>query len=142
MPLNTRIETINLSPTDPERRRIDRQMRGLARRLAHYPESQAVAVLTEHVGQRQIEVDLRVQLGPLGSHLVSHQLAETADRAVHLAIEDVERQLERHNASLRREASYGVPSRRPPTWRQPGIPPLESTEPPSGSGDHRENPAS
>jgi hypothetical protein len=66
-----------------------------------------------------VAVDLRLELGPLGSHLISHQAAETADRAVRLAVEDVERQLERQLAVQRGEPSFGVPSRREPTSLRP-----------------------
>jgi hypothetical protein len=70
-----------------------------------------------------MEVDLRVQLGPLGAHLVSHQRAGTTAHAVRLAVEDVERQLERRHADQRGEASFGVPSRREPAALRPNAPP-------------------
>jgi hypothetical protein len=54
----------------------------------------------------------RVQLGPLGPTLASSQAAPTPDRAAHLAIQAIERQLERLVAGQRGEPSYGVPSRR------------------------------
>ena len=57
---------------------------------------------------------LRVQLGPLGPTLTSSQAASTPDRAAHLAIQAVERQLERLVAVQRGEPTYGVPSRRRP----------------------------
>jgi hypothetical protein len=46
-------------------------------------------------------------------------VAETADRAVHLAVRDVERQLERRHATQRGEPTYGVPSRRLPAELRP-----------------------
>ena len=44
----------------------------------------ATVVFKRHERQRQVEVALRVELGPLGEHLVSHQAAETAIHAVRL----------------------------------------------------------
>lgn len=60
-----------------------------------------------------------MKLSPLGSHLISHQGAETVDRAVRIAVEDVERQLEREHAMQRGEPSFGVPSRRLPSNLRP-----------------------
>jgi hypothetical protein len=85
-------------------------------------------MLTRHRDQRQVEVDLRVQLGTLGSHLISHQGAETVDRAVRLAVEDVERQLERQHAVQRGEPSFGVPSRRLPSTLRPANVPSSLAE--------------
>jgi ribosome-associated translation inhibitor RaiA len=99
--------------------RIEHHLNRLERRLVHHPEPSAMLVLTQHRSQRQIEVDLRIELGPLGSHLISHQGAETVDRAVRLAVEDVERQLERHHAQQSGEPTFGVPSRRLPRSLRP-----------------------
>jgi ribosome-associated translation inhibitor RaiA len=108
---------VSLSAADE--RRLQHQLDGLERRLVHHPEPTAVLVLTGHGRQRRVEAELRVQLGPLGGHLISHQQAETVDRAVHLAIADVERQLERQHAAQSGEPSFGVPSRRQPTALRP-----------------------
>jgi ribosome-associated translation inhibitor RaiA len=99
-------------PTEAEMKRIEHQVEGLARRVKHYPDPRLHAVLERHVQQRRVTAEFRLQLGPLGPSLMSHQAAETADRAAKLAIDDLERQLERHLARQRGEASYGVPSRR------------------------------
>jgi ribosome-associated translation inhibitor RaiA len=124
MALTTVFTLRDVSLNDAEKQRIERQLKRLERRLGHYPEPVAEVTLIEHVAARRFEVDLRVQLGPLGSHLISHQSAETVDRAVHLAVEDVERELERQIAKQRGEHSFGTPSRRRPTWQQPGITPI------------------
>lgn len=86
------------------------------------PEPKAVLVLTKHSAQRRVEADLRVQVGPLGSHLVSHQAAQTPDQAVHLAVTDIERQLDRQLATMRGDPSFGVPSRRLPKHLRPNPP--------------------
>jgi hypothetical protein len=46
---------------------------------------------TRHADQRRVAADLRIELGPLGHILVSHQAAETPDQATRLTVEDVER---------------------------------------------------
>lgn len=125
MTLDTTLRTHGITLTDAERRRIDHHLAVLDRRLQHRPSPTAILVLEEHRGRRQIEADLRVQLGPLGDHVVSHQSAETADRAVRLAVEDVERQLERKTAGQRGESTFGVPSRRLPTALRPAQGPYE-----------------
>lgn len=123
MALETIIRTSGVSLSSSDERRVQHRLDALERRLIHHPDPKASLMLTRHREQRQVEVDLRVELGPLGSHLISHQGAETVDRAVHLAIEDVERQLERKHAAQRGEPSFGVPSRRlPPSLRPANMP--------------------
>ncbi len=112
MALEKKVETRNMVLTAVDQRRIEHQLQLLEQRLTHYPEPMVTVMLTPHPAQRQTQVDLRVQLGPEGAHLISHQAAETVDRAVALAIDDVLRQQERHHSALLHEASYGVPSRR------------------------------
>lgn len=102
--------------------RIMRKVRSLDQRLAKFPTPLATLRLREQGQQRRIDVDLRVLLVPHGQHIVSHQSAETADHAVRLAVEDVERQLERHIDSLRGDATFGVPSRREPRSERPHAP--------------------
>jgi hypothetical protein len=123
MPLRTTLNLGDLTLTELEERRIRRQLEGLGRRLARHPQPSADIVLRPHPGQRQTRADMRVQLGSLGPHLVSHQLARTPDRAVRLAVDDIQRQLERRLAQQRGEPSYAVPSRRG------GVTPRGSTSP-------------
>jgi ribosome-associated translation inhibitor RaiA len=125
MTLETTLRTHGMTLTDAERQRIDHHLAALDRRLTHRPSPTAVLVLEEHRNRRQIEANLRVQVGPLGDHLVSHQTAETVDRAVRLAVEDVERQIERKVAGQRGEPTFGVPSRRLPTSLRPAQGPYE-----------------
>lgn len=130
MTLTTSLAThdVVLSPT--EQKRIRRYLGALERRLEHHPEPSATLMLKGHAAARRVTVDLRVQLGPLGEHLVSHQAAESATQAVRLAVEDIERQLDRRHASERGEPTYGVPSRRLPETLRPHPPgPVAPEEP-------------
>lgn len=129
MALTTRIMLHGLTLTSAEEGRILRLMDVLERRLGAAPEPLAELQLTHHAAQRRTEVDLRLLLNPLGRHLVSHQAAETPEHAVRLAVEDVERQLERLHASQSQEASYGVPSRREPRELRPNPPPPKGRQP-------------
>lgn len=122
MTVQTTIELGNTLLNQIEKDRLQRQLGALERRLAHYPESSIDATFEAHPAHRQVEVKLQVRLGRLGAHLISRRSAETADRAVHLAVEDVERQLERHLAGQRGESTYGVPSRRLPDRLRPHSP--------------------
>ena len=122
MTLEIKIQSHGLALDEAEERRLRELVEGLGRRLAHRPEPTAVLVLAQHGRQRQFQADLRVQLGPLGPTLVSHQAAETAEHTVRLAVADVERQLERRTAGQRGEPSYGVPSRRLPAQLRPHPP--------------------
>ncbi len=112
MGLTTRLNLRDLTLSSLDEQRIHRQIDSLGRRLVHYPDPVVDLTLLEYPSPRRYGADLRVQLGPLGTHLISHQAAETVDRAVHLAVRDVQRQLERHQAKQRGEPSFGTPSRR------------------------------
>jgi ribosome-associated translation inhibitor RaiA len=100
--MNTTLRTEQVTLSKLQEQRILHRLHALGRRLQHFPEPKAELVLRSRPTQRHIAADLRVQLGPLAAHLISHQQAETADHAARLAVEDVERQLERRLASLRR----------------------------------------
>lgn len=126
MALGITFETRDCPLGADEERHIRHHLEMLGQRLTHFPEPLATVVLKRHELQRRVEVALRVELGPLGEHLVSHQAAETATHAVRLAVEDVERQLERRLAKQRGEHTYGVPSRRLPKANRPH-PPKTST---------------
>lgn len=112
MALEIKLHRRRLSLTVVDEERIRHHLHTLERRLARYPDPLAEVTLTPHPMQRQMQVDLRVRLGPLGAHLISHQQAETVDHAVERAVDDVTRQLERHVAMQEGEPSFGVPSRR------------------------------
>jgi hypothetical protein len=122
MPLNIRVETrgFDLSPTDD--RRVEHGLRALERRLGKRPAPSAILVLTHFPARRVTEADLRVQLGPLGAHLIARETAETADHATRRAVEEIERQLERRVATQHGEPTFGVPSRRRPELSRPRRP--------------------
>ncbi len=119
MALHITLNTDGLALSEQEESDVRRRLQHLERRLAHHPEPAAVLALHHSRMQRRFQADLRIELGPLGAHLVSHQGAETLEHVVRLAVEDVERQLERLHAGQRGEASFGVPSRRPERKRVP-----------------------
>jgi ribosome-associated translation inhibitor RaiA len=120
MPLQTRIDARGIRLDETDQRRLQHHLDTLARRLARRPEPTAILALEPHPDQRRTCADLRLELGPGGPTLVSHQAAETIDHAVALAFDDISRQLERHAAGQRGEASFGVPSRREPERLRPG----------------------
>ena len=114
MAMVIRLQTHALTLTEQEEQRIRRQLAHLEQRLGRYPSPITTLVISAHEAERRITADLRVQLGHLGEHLVAHEDGETAANAARLAVEEVERQIERLHATLAGEATYGVPSRREP----------------------------
>ena len=115
-------------PLSPDQEaHITRQLQTLGHRIEHFPDPLADLRLERHEMQRRVTANLRLQLSPNGQHLISHQAAETADRAALLAIQDVERQLERELSDMRGEHTYGVPSRREPAELRPNPPDGKST---------------
>lgn len=119
MALNTEFRMRGLTLTSLEEERIDRQVRSLEKRIANFPDPRLEIAFDEQSNPRIVKVDLRLALGPLGGHLVSHQEGPSADVASKAAFNDVKRQLERRLANQRGEASYGVPSRRLPAEQRP-----------------------
>ncbi len=119
MALETTLKTVGFTLGEAERRGVEHQLEALERRLTNHPDPKAGLVLTKHAGQRRIEANFSVQVGPLGHHLISHQGAETAEHAVRLAVKDIERQLERRLATQRGDPTFGVPSRRLPRELRP-----------------------
>jgi ribosome-associated translation inhibitor RaiA len=103
-------QNVDLSTADEARLR--QRIAALERRLVHHPDPVAEIGLTQTEGPRRVEVDFRLRLGPMGAHLISHQTGPTLLRAVRLAVDDVERQLEREHSKQRGEPTFGVPSRR------------------------------
>ena len=114
MTLTTTLERHGVRLSAAQEQRVHRHLAALGRRLVHRPEPIAVLSFSGPNSQREITASLRVQLGPLGPTLTGTQTASTPDAAAHLAIQAVERQLERLVAGQRGEPSYGVPSRRRP----------------------------
>lgn len=128
MTLNSQLHHRNCPLSPDQEARITRQLEDLGHRLDRFPEPMADLRLELHREQRRVTADLRLQLGPSGQHLVSHQAAETADQAALLATTDIERQLERELSAMRREHTYGVPSRRLPGELRPNPPEGKSKE--------------
>jgi ribosome-associated translation inhibitor RaiA len=131
MSLSIQVDLQGLTLPGVDQRRMRSHLRSLERRLKNRPEPAAVLVLREHPDQRRVEADVRVQLGPLGPTLVSHQEAETPDLAIKRAVEDVERELERQVSEQHGDASFGVPSRREPRRLRPHPPVATVVEPES-----------
>jgi len=100
-------------------KRIQRHVAGLERRLVNFPTALISLTVRDRATERRHTVDLRVNLGVDGDVLVSHQSGDSAEHATRLAVEDVERQLERYVSGLRGEAAYGTPSRREPRDLRP-----------------------
>ena len=111
MALGKKAETRDMVLTEVDRRRIAHRLQLLEQRLTHYPEPLVTVRLTPHPTERQTQVDPRVRLGPEGADLISHHAAETIDRAVALAIDDVLCRQEHHHSALPHAASFGAPSR-------------------------------
>src|SRR5579884_3414117 len=135
MALETILKNGDVTLTVAERSRIERYLQALERRLAHHSDPKAIIFLKPFPAQQRVEADLTVQLGHLGQHLISHQFARTPDGAVRLAIDDVERQLERKLAKQGGDHTYGVPSRRrvrtlPETVEERGLTEPDSKPPP------------
>ncbi len=120
--MNASIETHGFTLDDVQNRHVRHQLNRLDRRLADRPEPAASLMLIGSAPRRQVDADLRLRLSLRGPTLVSHQTADTAEHAVRLAVEDVDRQLERKVESQRGSASYGVPSRRLPKSLRPQPP--------------------
>ncbi|HYP61299.1 MAG TPA: HPF/RaiA family ribosome-associated protein [Thermomicrobiales bacterium] len=112
-------------------KRIQRHVAGLERRLVNFPTALISLTVRDRATERRHTVDLRVNLGVDGDVLVSHQSGDSAEHATRLAVEDVERQLERYVSGLRGEAAYGTPSRREPRDLRPAsqVAELEEAEP-------------
>ena len=126
MPVELNTPKTQLSP-DSEKR-IRRHVAGLERRLVKFANPLITITIKDRVTERRHTADIRVQLGVDGVELVSHNDGESAEHATRLAIEDVERQLERYMSTLRGEATYGTPSRREPRDLRPGTHPAEESE--------------
>jgi ribosome-associated translation inhibitor RaiA len=129
MPMEVQLHHRGVSLTPLEEERIQRHLASLERRVAKFPDPRLELAIENQSAPRGVGVDLRLALGPLGGHLVSHQEGPAADVAVKAAVDDVKRQLERRLANQRGESTYGVPSRRLPADLRPNPPVSENGEP-------------
>ena len=119
MPMEVELHKRGISLTRLEEERIDRHMKSLEKRVEKFPDPRLELAIEDQASPRGVRVDLRLALGPLGGHLVSHQEGPGADVAVKAAVDDVKRQLERRLSNQRGEPTYGVPSRRLPSDLRP-----------------------
>lgn len=119
MALNTEFRMRGLTLSRLEEERIQRQVKSLEKRIEQFPDPRLEIAFDEQMSPHLVKVDMRLALGPLGGHIVSHQEGPSADTATKAAFADLKRQLERRLANQRGEASYGVPSRRLPAELRP-----------------------
>lgn len=119
MPLEIEVHRRGVSLTRLEEERIERHLRSLERRVDKFPNPRLELAIEDQATPRGVRVDLRLALGPLGGHLVSHQEGPSSDVAVKAAVDDAKRQLERRLSNQRGESTYGVPSRRLPADQRP-----------------------
>lgn len=98
-----------------EVRRIRRQVRSLAPRLAGWPDPKLNLTLAWDATYCRVDASLRLQLGHLGAHLIARDSAETADLVARVVVENIKRQLEKELAKRQGEPTFGVPSRREPS---------------------------
>ena len=119
MTLNTEYRMRGLTLSKLEEERIQRQVASFEKRIANFPDPRLELAFDEQTSPKTIKVDMRLALGPLGGHLVSHQEGPSADTATKSAFDDLKKQLERRLANQRGEATYGVPSRRLPADLRP-----------------------
>ena len=125
MPMEVQLHKRGITLTRLEEERIQRHTKSLEKRIEKFPDPRLELAIEDQAPPRGVRVDLRLALGPLGGHLISHQEGQAADVAVKAAINDVKRQLERRLSNQRGESSYGVPSRRFPSELRPN--PIGST---------------
>ncbi len=128
MPLEVQFHLNHYELGSEEEKQMRRHLERLEKRLQRFAEPKAIVTIKEFPSQRRITVDVRLEPAPHEREFVSHQAGEDAGQAVRLAVEDLERQLERWFAKLRGEPAYGVPSRREPEELRPHPPARESEE--------------
>lgn len=117
MPIELNTPKTHLSPESEHR--IQRHLDSLERRLAKFPTANVLVTIKDKSTERRFTVDILTALGVDGVELISHQSGESAEQAAKLAVEDIERQLERYVSTLKGEAAYGTPSRREPKDLRP-----------------------
>ena len=102
MAISLRTKVGGLTLNDLEARRIERHLQRLEPYLGTWPDP----VVTLHLAPRPdppgVTARIRARDGHLGGHLVSSVSGETADRAVHGALAQLLRQVERQSARPRR----------------------------------------
>jgi ribosome-associated translation inhibitor RaiA len=117
MPIELTTPKTHLSPETTKR--IQHHLDSLDRRLVKFANAATTVNVRERATERRFTADIRLAPGVDSVELVSHQSAETPEAASRLAVEDIERQLERFVATLRGEPAFGTPSRREPKVLRP-----------------------
>src|SRR5680860_1279724 len=95
VPMEVQLHKRGITLTRLEEERIQRHTKSLEKRIEKFPDPRLELAIEDQAPHRGVRVDLRLALGPLGGHLISHQEGQGADVAVKAAINDVKRQLER-----------------------------------------------
>lgn len=91
-PINLQVRGLTLN--DLEVRRIERQIRRLARRLDNQRSQPSFDLrLIQHANRPEVEAQLRLQEEHLGPRHAADATASTADKSVRLAVSRIERQL-------------------------------------------------
>ena len=126
MPFEINTPKTELSP-DAERR-IQRHIVALERRLVKFKNPLGRLTIKDRPTERRHTADLVLDPGVDSTELVSHRAGESAEHAARLAIEDIERQLERYMANLRGEPAFHEPSRREPKGLRPATAPASDED--------------
>lgn len=104
---------------DVERKRVDRSLESLAKRLDNFSNPQIDLTIERAKQSGSVDATIKVVLGVRDTILRSTETARTADHAVKLACDDIKKQLERTVSDLRGMDTYGTPSRRNPEHLRP-----------------------
>jgi hypothetical protein len=102
MAISLRTKIRGLTLNDLEARRIERHHQRLEPYLGTWPDPVVTLQLTPRPDPPVVTARIRARAGHLGGHLVSSESGETADQAVHDALAQLLRQLERKSARPRR----------------------------------------
>jgi ribosome-associated translation inhibitor RaiA len=105
--------------TDVERKRVDRSLESLAKRLENFNNPEIDLTIEKAKQTGSVDATIKVILGVRDTTLRSTETSRTADHAVKLACDDIKKQLERTVSDLRGMDTYGTPSRRNPEHLRP-----------------------
>ena len=102
MAISLRTKVKGLTLNDLEARRIERHLQRLEPYLESWPDPVVTLHLTPRPDPPGVTARIQARAGHLGGHLVSTKAGETADQAVHGALAQLLRQVERQSARPRR----------------------------------------
>jgi hypothetical protein len=100
MTFKLRLKIDGLTLNDLEVRRIQRHLRRLDDRLTTWADPHVTVSIVPRPAPPGVTVRIRVQSGHLGDHLIGSESSDTADQAVHGALAQILRQLERQHATV------------------------------------------